>query len=252
VGKAVLLPPPSRPDPSGKIYFLLGVVVGLFPEGLTLIGITINVWLGGLILAVAFGLFVKAFWIWERTSRFHIILRIGTVALFALIYFGLIGRQMLAQYRKNHPQQPVVVLPIYPPPNGPGIRFEGTTPIPSSQMCGGLTDEQQIQCLCPRQLTYTLKALPAPQDNNYATEITITKPPEQFQRIRVFLRAMVSSASLVEIVPDDKTAKSITILETMDYDRFSFVISSTAPKSYYKVVVHSSEQMRLKCINQEN
>jgi len=245
-------PPSSHPDRAGKIYFLLGVVVALFAEGLTLIGIIINIWFGGLLLAVAFGLVVKAFWIWERTSRLHVILRIGTIAISALIYFGLIGRQMFAQYRKDHPQRPVVVLPIYPPPNGPGIRFEGTTPIPSSQMCVGLSDEQEIQCLCPRQLTYTLKALPAPRDNNYATEITITKPPEQFQRIRVFLRAMVSFASLVEVVPDDKIAKSITTLGTMDYDRFSFVISSTAPKSYYKVVVHSSEQMRLKCINQEN
>jgi hypothetical protein len=140
----------------------------------------------------------------------------------------------------------------YPLPKGPGIRVESNTPVASQLMCVGLSDEQQTQCFCPRPLAYELKALAPPTDNNYATEITITQPPEQFQRIRVFLRTMISSAIFEEVVPDDKTAKSITMLGTLTYDKFSFVIQSTAPKISYKVAVSSSEQLRLRCINYEN
>jgi hypothetical protein len=148
-------------------------------------------------------------------------------------------------------QKPQTAL-VYPAPRGPLIKVERHLPTPSSEMCQGLSDELQIQCLCPRPLDYTLKALPAPEDNNYATEITITKPPEQFQNIRVFLRAMISFADVIEIVPSDKEAKSVTTLGRMEYDRFSFVMGSSAPKISYRVAVHSSEQMNLKCVNQEN
>jgi hypothetical protein len=94
--------PTSAPGESGKIYFLVGLFVGLVPEGLSLIGVTINIWLGGILLAVAFGLVVYAFWIWEGSWRFHIALRMATIVIGAAIYFGWTGRQMIAQYRKDH------------------------------------------------------------------------------------------------------------------------------------------------------
>jgi hypothetical protein len=147
---------------------------------------------------------------------------------------------------------PSVGPPVYPSPKSPGIKVDATVPIASSQMCLGLSDEQQNYCFCPRSLAYELKSLPAPEGKNYATEITITQPRERFQRIRVFLRAPISVANLTEVVPDDKIEKSITNLETMDYDKFSFLISSTAPKISYKVVVLSSEQLRLRCISYQN
>jgi len=42
-------------------YFLVGLFLALLPWGLQLMGITVNVWLGGIILAVAFGTMAYAF-----------------------------------------------------------------------------------------------------------------------------------------------------------------------------------------------
>ncbi len=90
-------------DSSARIYFWIGLFVTLAALGLPLIGVTVNVWLGGAILAIAFFCIVRAFWIWERSSRFHIVLRIGTVAIAAVLYFGLAGRQIINRYRQDHP-----------------------------------------------------------------------------------------------------------------------------------------------------
>lgn len=90
-------------DRSARIYFWIGLFVTLVALGLPLIGVTVNVWLGGAILAIAFFCIVRAFWIWERSSRFHIVLRLGTVAIAAALYFGLAGRQIINQCRLDHP-----------------------------------------------------------------------------------------------------------------------------------------------------
>jgi hypothetical protein len=150
------------------------------------------------------------------------------------------------------PQRHKPINPQYPAPKGPGIRVDATAPIPSSQMCLGLTDEEQTPCFCPRQLSFTITALSPPSDNNYSTEMTITQPPEQFQRIRVFLRAPISVANLVDVVPNDNDAHSVTTLGLLDYDKFSFVIQSSAPKMSYKIVMNSSEQMRIRCVSYQN
>ena len=36
-------------------------------------------------------------------------------------------------------------------------------------MCQGMSGDEQIRCLCPNPLPYTLTALPSPKDNNYST-----------------------------------------------------------------------------------
>jgi len=86
-------------DKWAKIYFFIGLFVALVLPGLALIGITVNVWLGGAILAVAFVCLIRAFYIWEGSLKLHVYLRIGTVALAGLLYFGIIGRQMIRQYK---------------------------------------------------------------------------------------------------------------------------------------------------------
>jgi hypothetical protein len=171
-----------------------------------------------------------------------------TVAWIALgLCLSIIGYQYRNQIRGAlHKPQKVV----YPLPNHPGIKIEGDTPPPSSQMCLGLNDEEQQACFCPRQVHFDLKALPTPPDTNYATEMTITEPPKQFQRLRIFLRNTVSYVSLDEVIPKDE--KSVTLLGTMQYDKASFVIQSTAPKILYRVVMHSSEQMNVRCVNYIN
>jgi hypothetical protein len=88
---------------SGLIYFILGVGLALLIWGVQLIGVVVNIFLGGIVLAIAFGLVVYAFWIWERPSTWHVLLRIGTIAIAAVIYFLLVGKQMVAEWHKENP-----------------------------------------------------------------------------------------------------------------------------------------------------
>ena len=56
--------PIVQSDRKSYQYFLAGLILALLIWGLQLIGVTVNVWLGGLVLAIALGLMVYAFWIW--------------------------------------------------------------------------------------------------------------------------------------------------------------------------------------------
>jgi hypothetical protein len=62
-------------------------------------------------LTLAFVSVVRAFWIWEKSSKFHVLLRIGTIAVAAFVYFGFTGRQILTQYRAEHSTEKVETLP---------------------------------------------------------------------------------------------------------------------------------------------
>lgn len=105
---------------SARIYFWIGLFVALGALGLPLIGVAVNVWLGGAVLAIAFYCIVRAFWIWERSSTWHVLLRIGTIAIAAVIYFLMVGRQMVAEWHKEHPivavKSPEPVPPTSPAP----------------------------------------------------------------------------------------------------------------------------------------
>ncbi len=91
----------TRPDKSPMIYFLLGSFCSILPWGASLIGITVNLWLGAAVLLVSFGLIGYAFWLWETSSRWHVALRIGTVILAGLIYSWIVGKQIVTQHRKE-------------------------------------------------------------------------------------------------------------------------------------------------------
>jgi hypothetical protein len=107
----------ERPDRNGLIYFIGGVVLALIIWGSQLIGVAINIWFGGFVLAIAFALVVYAFWIWERTSTWHVLLRIGTIVVAAIIYSLLVGRQMVSEWRKEHPIVAVRSQETIPQPN---------------------------------------------------------------------------------------------------------------------------------------
>jgi hypothetical protein len=92
-----------RPDKNGKVYFIVGLVLALVIWGLQLVGVTVNVYLGGFVLAVAFGLMAYAFWIWEGASHWHVALRFGTILVAALLYGALIERQVVAELRRENP-----------------------------------------------------------------------------------------------------------------------------------------------------
>lgn len=87
----------------GLLYFVVGSALALIIWGVQLIGVVVNILLGGTVLAIAFGLVVYAFWIWERLSTWHVLLRIGTITIAAVIYFLFVGKQMIAEWHKEHP-----------------------------------------------------------------------------------------------------------------------------------------------------
>lgn len=97
------MPNRNRADKTTYRYFLVGLFLALLPWGLQLIGVTVNLWLGGIILAVAFGLMIYAFWIWESPSRWHIYLRIATIIVAAGLYSAFVGRQIIREWQNEHP-----------------------------------------------------------------------------------------------------------------------------------------------------
>ncbi|SRR6266542_1145789 len=90
-----------EPDNSARPQFILGLCLGLLPWGLSLIGITINLAFGCIILAFTFALIAHAFWIWERARRWPIWLRVVTITLAFVFSAGFVLRQVLAQYRQQ-------------------------------------------------------------------------------------------------------------------------------------------------------
>ncbi len=89
-------------DKAGTVYFIVGLALSLVIWGLQLAGVAVNAILGGIVLLLAFVLMAYAFWTWERTSRWHVLLRIGTVAIAAFVYVVLAGRPVIAEWRREH------------------------------------------------------------------------------------------------------------------------------------------------------
>jgi len=133
-------------DKQAKVYFWIGLFFTLGTLGLPLIGVTLNVWLGGAFLAGAFACLVRALWIWEGSLKLQGPLRVATVAFTAIVYFGLVGWQILRQYKSNHPQFSATSLSVelhkglapsvFPP--GGRINVLDTFAIPANAGGGGL------------------------------------------------------------------------------------------------------------------
>jgi hypothetical protein len=100
-------------DRKAKVLFLASTLLALCIWGLQLIGVAINLWLGGFVLTVVFSLGVYLLWIWEGFSSFRFALRTISVACTALLYFGLVGKQMYKEYILEHPLE--FVSPAPPP-----------------------------------------------------------------------------------------------------------------------------------------
>jgi len=139
----------------------------------------------------------------------------------------------------------------YVPPKGRLIAMQGNVPVPSSQMCTGLPEAQEIQCLCPRPLKYELAALSPPSDTNFSTELTIHAVREPMYRLRVFARTAIVFTGPLFASPHDED-RTATVVQRMDYDPYSIVIRSSAPQELFKIELHTPEGLRIKCVNQEN
>lgn len=103
-------------DTSAKVQFLLGLGVGLAPTGLAMIGISINLWLGGIILLSAFILIAHAFWVWVK---WNIAPRLVVIVLAFCGFFYLVMPQISAEYRvrqqqASKPKTPLIASPLTP------------------------------------------------------------------------------------------------------------------------------------------
>lgn len=95
------------------VTFLVAIGLSLLQWGLRLIGFNINLYLGAVILAAAFCCVAYGFWIWEKAAKWKLWARVATIAVACMIYSVLIGRQIAAQYRLDHP---TTVKPSNQPP----------------------------------------------------------------------------------------------------------------------------------------
>jgi hypothetical protein len=175
------------------------------------------------------------------------------MATVLVIIVSLIGvPQLMTQWKSEHPAQstsaPDVQYPL--PPQGRLQRVEASLEVPSSQLCVGMSDTAQINCLCPRPLKYNLTALPTPNDNNYATKVEIHSVREPIYKLRIFSRTVVSSGP-ISALPYGQGQAAVGV-EEFAYDRLSLVMQSSKPETEYTIEIHSSEGLRLKCINQVN
>ena len=101
------VPESVKSDKRSYWFFLVGLALALLSWGLQLIGTTVNVWLGGVVLTIAFALMAYAFWIWERTARWHRLLRLGTIIVMAVLYLLFTGKQIVKEWSSGHPSAQV-------------------------------------------------------------------------------------------------------------------------------------------------
>jgi hypothetical protein len=143
-----------------------------------------------------------------------------------------------------------------PPKDHKLVRYDDTFTVPSYVMCPphGMTEEARIGCLCPSRLPYALKALPAPKDGNYETEITVTKTCTHLFKVRLFFRDVYSVAgSIFSASPYiGKTPGVILARGLFEDDKWSVAMTSTAPEDSFTTSLITSTGLRVLCVNQEN
>lgn len=108
----------------------------------------------------------------------------------------------------------------------------------------------EVASRCPRPLEFSLRAIsvvPSPTADNYATEITIRSNREPMYHVHVFTRSVFSSLNLIK-APE----QGLSTTETRPWMPKSFFITSTHPAKEYKVIVSTSEALRVVCVNQDN
>jgi hypothetical protein len=107
---------------------LCGFILAFLEMGMPMIGITVNLWLGGIVLAAAFALFAWGLWNLETNHQFGRTARAVTLIVVGMIYFELMGFQIHAQYKKDHPQvSPVPQSPPTPTQQPPPPDCKGNT-----------------------------------------------------------------------------------------------------------------------------
>ena len=85
-----------------RLDWILGIL-GLAAWGLSLIGMVTNLWLGPMVLLIAFGLIVYEFWRWSRSRHWHFVVRVITVILAGVLVMWSGSKQVITQYKEQHP-----------------------------------------------------------------------------------------------------------------------------------------------------
>ncbi len=178
------------------------------------------------------------------------IVKYGSDAVFLIALALLSG--WLTGWLTSKPHLMAAQDPHYPQPKGPGIRIDTHVPTPSRFLCQGLSEQAEIDCLCPRPLNYALAAAAPTDDSNYATEVIVNRSREPMYRIRMFSRAPISSWQLLEPTEEAVKAKGACIGPAASVDPYSMTMQCTFPLDRFRIGVHTSEGLRLKCITQEN
>ncbi len=126
-----------------KGELVIGILLGLVPWGLSLIGFAVNIWFGGSILLLAF--LLAAHYLWRRIAQWPTRLRLVCLLIASVLFSVVVGRQMLFQYRIQHPiPEPDTVLKQFP---------ERLLTLDEQRrfvtLLGNLRDREKIRLRCP-------------------------------------------------------------------------------------------------------
>lgn len=94
--------PARLPHEKAKWDFWLGLFLALAALGLPLIGVTVNLWLGGTLLLFAFLFLIRAFWIGPTGKSLSAGLRILVLIILAVPYFWFVESRIKKQYTADH------------------------------------------------------------------------------------------------------------------------------------------------------
>jgi len=164
-----------------------------------------------------------------------------------------IARSVAACDLPKSPSTPVQTrAPDYPQPENPLVHFTARMETPSMQMCQEASDRPT--CLCPHPLKYSLKPLPTPSDDNYATEITIKakNSVSPMYHIRLFARTQIQVGPELSASPYGKDQGAGIARGVMTYDPYSITLQSSHPEQEFKTELHSAEGLGIICVEQEN
>ena len=254
---------PTRPSPTLwkelKKLAKMAAPYGLLLAALTMVQIG-EFALAELLLIVCFVIFYMQVNSWEIAhGNTRQVLRwfAKTFGLIVVLFFAAVAYRIKGGRAWSNlivPRKTTVSVPTYQQPKGPAIHVTGTAETPSMQMCQEVKgEEEQIKCLCPRPLEYTLKALPAPSDDNYSTEVDIKAKAgaDPIYHLRIFARTQIHPGKIFETLPfgSGKAASGVGVLT---YHPYSLVLQSSSPQREYRIELHSAEGLGIKCINQEN
>jgi hypothetical protein len=165
---------------------------------------------------------------------------ISLVAIFASAAYLVIGQALTSKDAK------------YVRPSNKLVRFEGNVnQFATPPQCAGLPEDKERECLCPRSLDYTLTALPTPNDNNYSTLLSIKAGSEDMYRVAIYGRTPMHSGKILEGLPNGPPKGSLVVTE-LAFDLYAMGLTSIGPEREFRMEIHTSEGLRLKCVNQIN